>query len=73
MSVSVGHGRLVLLQAAAALMTGLAQQPKARQQLLQAGVSETLVNLALQVGREAVGSFIVTVTVAWFRPCLNTP
>jgi hypothetical protein len=55
MSASVGHGRLVLLQAAASLMMGLAQQPKSRQQLLQADVSETLVNLALQVCRAALG------------------
>lgn len=52
MSASVGHGRLVLLQAAAALLVGLAQQPKSRQQLLQPGVSEALVNLALQVGMQ---------------------
>lgn len=60
MSASVGHGRLVLLQAAASLMMGLAQQPKSRQQLLQADVSETLVNLALQVCRAAHGYLAIS-------------
>jgi hypothetical protein len=48
-SVSVGHGRLVLLQAAAALFVALAQQQGTRQKLLQPDVSQALVGSCLQV------------------------
>jgi hypothetical protein len=48
-SASVGHGRLVLLQAATALFVALAQQQGTRQQLLQPDVSQALVESCLKV------------------------
>lgn len=48
-STSVGHARLVLLQAAAALFVGLGQQQSTRQQLLQTDTSQELIGLCLQV------------------------
>ena len=75
MSASVGHSRMVLLQAAAALMAGLAQQPKSRQQLLQPDVSQGLIALALQVsGWVAAGAGDVLLrhtTVCPQHPCAN--
>lgn len=49
-SAGVGHGRLLLLQAAASLFVGLAQQPKARQQLLQSDEAQRVISSCLKVG-----------------------
>lgn len=48
-SAGVGHGRLLLLQAAASLFVGLAQQPKARQALLQPQEAQRVISSCLQV------------------------
>jgi hypothetical protein len=45
----VGHARLVLLQASAALFVILAQQQKSRQQLLQPEVSQSVMTSCLKV------------------------
>lgn len=49
-SASVGHARLVLLQAAAALFVSLAQQQRSRQLLLQPEVSQGVMTSCLKVG-----------------------
>lgn len=48
-SASVGHGRLVLLQAAARLFVGLWQRPGAREEMLQLDISQELLSCCLQV------------------------
>lgn len=64
-SVSVGHGRLVLLQAAAALFVALAQQQGTRQQLLQPDVSQALVGSCLQVRSPHGCTFVFASGVLW--------
>lgn len=58
-SASVGHGRLVLLQAAARLFVGLWQRPGAREEMLQLDVSQELVSCCLQVRVEGVVGWLL--------------